>query len=128
MTRWAQRNYDFHKSIDIYTLANKSSIFWPTLNCSRPLVLSTATRYAANLINESQRQIQTIDNFEIVHRGNVAVRIGIDDLEGVANDSQGKILFPGESWNPPFRIHQHLTLYTSSNVSQSLQLSIGGYR
>jgi len=75
----------------------------------------------------NKRQHVICDGFEIIHDGNADVRIGIDDIEGVANRSQGKILKPGESWSPPFRVKNYLTFYTSSNVSQLLYVSVGGY-
>lgn len=128
MTRFV--NYDVHMTYGWYTLANKSSQYWPTNNCSRPLALSTATRLISALVNQSYTTapIQVIDSFEIVHIGNAAIRVKVDDIEGVANESEGKIINPGETWGPPYRLKNFLTFYTSSNVSQQLQISVGAYQ
>ena len=130
MTRW--NNYDAHASYDISTFANASSKYWPTNNCSRPLALSTVTQLIttlalANVSNRNMRQKVVVDGFELIHDGNADVRVKIDDVEGFANESLGHILKPGEIWSPPFRLINHLSLYTSSNVSQPLRLTVGAY-
>lgn len=122
-------NYDLHQTYDWYTFANKSSQYWPTNNCSRPLGLSTATNLICNLVNQSYNQapVLVIDSFEIIHKGNADLRVRVDDVEGVVNESQGKIVSPGETWSPPYRLKNFLTFYTSSNTSQQLQISVGAY-
>lgn len=127
MTRYS--HYDVHQTYDVYTLSNKSAMYWPILSASIPLVLSSITRLFSNLVNQSYNTapVIVVDGFEIVHKGNADIRVGVDAIEGLANESTGKILSPGEGWNPPFRVKSYISFYTSSNVSQQLQVSLGGY-
>ena len=125
-------NYDVHKSYDVYSLANKSSIYWPTLNCSRPLQKSTVTDLITSLVslgtnNANLRQTVICDAFEIINDGNADIRVTVDDVEGLANQSQGHPISPGEVWCPPFRVKNFIGIYTSSNVSQKIRLTVGGY-
>ena len=124
-------NYDIHQSYHVYTFHNKSSMYWPTNNCSAPLPGSRVTNLITNLVERkgaaNNKKTIICDKFEIIHDGNVDVRVRADPIEGVANESQGHVLKPGEIWSPPFRLHNSLTFYTSSNVSQSLRLTIAGF-
>ncbi len=129
MTKYS--NYDVHKSYDVGLFANSSSMFWPTLNCSTPKTLSTVTALMMNLVslpttNIDARQRVICDEFEIIHDGAVDLRVSVDN-EPLANESVGKIIKPGEIWTPPFRLHKYLVFYTSSNASQLIRLSVGGY-
>ena len=122
-------HYDGHFCYEVYTLANKSSMFWPTLNCSRPLAYSTATRLVTALVNKSYNKaiVDVIDGVSFYHKGTADVRVRIDDIEGIANESMGKVLEPGEEWCPPYRIKHNVTFYTSSNVSQLIVMQVGFY-
>ena len=125
-------NYDAHQTYDVYTFANLSTMYWPTLNCSTPKNLSTVTQLFSELVNQalgignaSVGPRRVVDGFEIVHKGSTDVRVKADPVEGVANESQGYVLSPGVTWSPPFRLNNYVTVYTSSNVSELLQISIG---
>ena len=83
--------------------------------------------YAPNLSSAWNKQKVVIDGFELIHDGNTDIRVKVDDIEGVANQSEGKLIKPGEIWHPPFRLHDYLSFYTSANTSQLIRITIGGY-
>jgi len=125
-------NYDIHKTYEVSTLANKSSMYWPTLNCSNPTAGSSVTDLVTrlaypNTADKDMRQKIVVDEFEFINDGASAVRVTVDDVEGQVNESQGHVVQPGEIWNPPFRLKRFLSIYTSSNVSQTMRLTVGAY-
>ena len=106
-------------------------MFWPTLNCSDPLQGSRICDLLSGLVdkysNRNKAPLKVANEFELIHDGTADVRVGVDEIEGVANESQGHIIKPGETWNPKMRVHKYLTFYTSSNVSQSLRMTLYFY-
>lgn len=135
MTRWSSPdNYEGHKTVVVWTLANKSSMFWPTLNCSNPDNASRVVNYIRSLVGSANMgqagklsPAHIPEAFEMVHKGASDVRVYVGAIEGVANESLGKILMPGEVWSPPYRNFEYMTFYTSSNVSQEIHLTLLWY-
>lgn len=76
-------------------------------------------------INKLQRVI--IDEFDLEHLGGSDIRVKVDDIEGIVNESQGYIIQSGDIWSPDFRLHRFLTFYTSSNTSSQMRLTVKGY-
>ncbi len=138
MTRWSSPGvYEGHYTTQFYTFANKSTEYFPTLNCSRPLKnTSTLNNYLQSIqgsndrpgLNRNQIGLTICEEMELTHMGAADVRVKVGAVEGFANESQGKILSPGETWHIPYRVHDHLTVYTSSNVSQQIEITMAWYR
>lgn len=134
MSRW-KANYDVHKSVELYTRANLSAIYWPTLNHSKPVAGSTVTDYMtdlyaslSNISDPNKQQRIVCDDFDVLHMGGADVRILCDDIEGdIANQTQGYIVRSGERYRPYIRAHRHISFWTSSNASVQLQLTVRAY-
>lgn len=134
MTRWSNPNYEGHTTIQLFTLANKSTMWFPTMSAA-PANMSTLGCWIRLLEGSSDRNISRVnwaarvaEEVELIHLGDTEVRVKIGAIEGTANESLGKLLEPGEVWHVPFKVHDYLSFYTSSNVSQRIEMTLAWYR
>lgn len=138
LSRWSiPQNFDGHYTEDLVLFVNGSTLYFPTLNCSKPKNLSNIASYiktvevAAGVDSSIERLTWTqhmAERIDIKNLGTDEFRVKFGDIEGEANESQGYIVESGQTRSVNYKVADYMTFYTSSNTSSLIQVTLFWHR